>query len=49
MRTAGLTEEQISFFRDSVNNGGSIFIGNGSTGILADLGVRHEVLDALRR
>ena len=48
MRTAGLTEEQISFFKNSVNNGGSIFLGNGSTGILAELGVRQEVIDALR-
>jgi hypothetical protein len=49
MRTAGLTADQISFFRDSANNGGFIFLGNGSTGILADLGVRKEVLDALCR
>jgi hypothetical protein len=49
MRTAGLTEEQISFFRDSSINGSVIFLGNGSTGILADLGVRKEVLDALCR
>jgi hypothetical protein len=48
MRTAGLTDEQISMFSDSANNGGGVIF-NGSTGILARLGVRQEVLDAFCR